>query len=364
VFKTKSELVIRKLEKPCVGIEDAVHVAEKLYGIKTQPNKCSQLESYDDANFKVEEETRRRKFVCKFHNGVESRNKAFLDAQNLMALCLTRLGFTVPCPLSSRTESNSKSGPLYVMVTKQNPKTKRKVEHAVRFLSWIEGKTMAEAALTPTLLRRAGSYLARLDKALDNLLEPSEELQSVMSASDSKRPVSEVVRAGLARTHLWDLRNFELVGGKEFIKPLETDEPKLTLLKATLKDFQKKVLPLAETKKLREGVLHGDFNDANIILSTHDKDVAGVIDFGDSTISWRANDPAIALGYIVIALVKADKKDISALNVSNNDEDTIERAVISFLKGYLSEYALSEDEVSVLLLLAQCRIATSATMGW
>ena len=65
-----------------------------------------------------------------------------------------------------------------------------------------------------------------------------------------------------------------------------------------LADFEAEVLPAAPG--LRCGVLQGDFNDANIILQGGA--VNAVLDFGDAVHSWRVNDVAIAMAYVMVCL--------------------------------------------------------------
>eukprot|EP00468_Gymnochlora_sp_CCMP2014_P001075 CAMPEP_0167740462 /NCGR_PEP_ID=MMETSP0110_2-20121227/291_1 /TAXON_ID=629695 /ORGANISM="Gymnochlora sp., Strain CCMP2014" /LENGTH=275 /DNA_ID=CAMNT_0007624359 /DNA_START=234 /DNA_END=1061 /DNA_ORIENTATION=+ len=207
--------------------------------------------------------------------------------------------------------------------------------HAVRLLTWVDGGMLADCPFSLDLISESGEYLGKLNLALDDFKEYD----------------------GLVRTHLWDLVNFELVGNDIFVKALKNDTEKRKLLETTLSRFRKEVLPLAKVGKLRKGLTHGDFNDANIIIDKSKNKVCGVIDFGDSCMSWRVNDPAIALGYIAIN-IKKSKKTV------NMGKKEISEAFIAFLSSYLRAYPLTEDELSVVLILAAGRMATSATMGW
>eukprot|EP00466_Bigelowiella_natans_P001671 jgi/Bigna1/89768/estExt_fgenesh1_pg.C_550044 len=341
----------RKVEKPNVSIEEACKAVLDIFGICAEIKRCKSLDSYDDANFLICEEVVSkgggRKFVCKYHNGVESANSRFLDAQNSMMLHLDKLGFVVPCPIASTGEGNKLYARVKIAkkeIERENSKTC--TEHAVRLLKWVEGNTLATApTISPDLLCKTGTYLAALDGALDTFKD-----------DDAK---------GLQRTHLWDLQNFEMVSSDVFTKPLHNDLPKHTLLKKTLSEFKTLVLPLSEKMKLRKGIVHGDFNDANIVLSPKNDEVGGVIDFGDSTISWRVNDPAIAMAYVAIALVKADQKKVHGFGKKEKEDGSLlYQGMVAFLKGYIAKYKLTSDELSVVLVLARCRVATSATLGW
>ena len=67
------------------------------------------------------------------------------------------------------------------------------------------------------------------------------------------------------------------------------DEPwRLELVRGVVNDFEQTIVPASAG--FRTGLLQADFNDANIIIRTGEDGTphpAGVIDFGDSVVSWR-----------------------------------------------------------------------------
>ena len=106
-------------------------------------------------------------------------------------------------------------------------------------------------------------------------------------------------RAGRLNTKKGDFRP-----GK-FTSCLSGEEPwRASLVEGVLADFEAEVLPAAPG--FRSGVLQGDFNDANIILQGGA--VNAVIDFGDAVYSWRVNDVAIAMAYVMVCLCNPANK--------------------------------------------------------
>ncbi len=131
------------------------------------------------------------------------------------------------------------------------------------------------------------------------------------------------------------------------------------MLEKTLAQFKKRVLPMAAAGKLRSALNHSDFNDANVILRPDKKSVFGVIDFGDTIVSWRVNDPAIAMAYSMVSVVKAKPGYVAGFGSSPALD-----AAKSFLEGYTQAHPLTDDELSVLPVLVAGRLLTSGTMGW
>ena len=78
--------------------------------------------------------------------------------------------------------------------------------------------------------------------------------------------------------------------------------------------------------------------------------IIGVIDFGDSVFSWRCNEIAIALAYVMLSPLGKDQgKPILA--------------IMSLLQGFAEKVKLLEAEVSVLRILVAVRLAISVTLG-
>lgn len=113
------------------------------------------------------------------------------------------------------------------------------------------------------------------------------------------------------------------------------------------------------------GVIHGDFNDDNIIISRNleqslseqqekpngqnvktDVSISGIVDFGDTTFSCLVFDIAIALSFMVIT-----------------DVPDIMEAARLFLKGYTSKRKLLQPEKDVLFTSVLARLAQNIVLA-
>ena len=98
-------------------------------------------------------------------------------------------------------------------------------------------------------------------------------------------------------------------------------------------------------KTLPKSTIHADVNDCNILISNDLKnlEVAGIIDFGDTTYSQTINDVAITIAY-------------GAMQVP----DPLE-AALEILQGYGSQYRFTVNELHCLYALVAMRLVTTVT---
>ena len=80
------------------------------------------------------------------------------------------------------------------------------------------------------------------------------------------------------RYHQWDGKNTKDL--KDFLHNID-DEARRKMVQNVLDTFDQRLIQSGVADMFRKGVIHGDFNDANILLDSNFK-VCGVIDFGDS----------------------------------------------------------------------------------
>lgn len=223
---------------------------------------------------------------------------------------------------------------LPVLSQRHSPRTL-----AVRLLSWTTGRPMSSVSnLGIETLASAGRILGMLDKTLDHLnvnslngaLDkfgssgsllgrgsmvnlrasishkaapphprlPNQQLpmdrfrldMMSKSAAGAKRlaptaqahDISAVLDDSLLiparRYHQWDGKN--TVDLRKFTDYI-ADERRRHLVLSVIDAFQRELLDSGAASHFRVGVIHGDFNDANILVDDSMK-VCGVIDFGDS----------------------------------------------------------------------------------
>jgi hydroxylysine kinase len=324
-----AEEELRKHEKPQCAKDKAMGLAAEIFGLELDEAKVKQLESYDDVNYYLRC-TDGSQYVFKIHNGVESDNSVFLNGMNELLLHLRAHGIAAPHPVNSTAGDwmTKVELPLRSGAPKQ---------HAIRLLDWVAGEMMNEQEVAPALLQATGAYLGNLDKVLDGF-----------------------DHEGFHRSHAWDVRNTSML--PSFYEYL--DEPwRLELIQGVVGDFEGVVLPASG--EFRMGLLQADFNDANIIIARGEDGAAlpgGVIDFGDAVHSWRVNDVAIAMAYVMVCIANPENKRAGFEEGTDKPESLL--AAAHFLAGFESNYPLQPTERAMVWKLASCRLATSATMGW
>ncbi|GKY95096.1 hypothetical protein MPSEU_000473600 [Mayamaea pseudoterrestris] len=270
----------------------------------------------------------------------------------------------------------------------------------VRLLTWVPGTPMSSVVHLPLeALADAGRYLGKMDRILDNINtsalngalrhvgssaallgqrstsfvmvnNPSHAprhdsfLAAVATASRKRSKSLDRVRANLGmeeregavldvsllvsanRYHQWDTKNTsDLRKYLEYI----TDLKRRDMIESVINAFEERLFRTGVGDGYRRGVIHGDFNDANVIMDEAQMMVCGAIDFGDSVMSWRVLDVAIAMAYAMLSSYGKQNRSLSA--------------AAGFLRGYNSVYQLTELEREHLPLLMACRLACSVTLG-
>jgi Ser/Thr protein kinase RdoA (MazF antagonist) len=59
------------------------------------------------------------------------------------------------------------------------------------------------------------------------------------------------------------------------------NEKRRAMVESVIDAFEERIIRTGLSQQFRKGILHGDYNDANILID-QDFNVSGVIDFGDS----------------------------------------------------------------------------------
>jgi hydroxylysine kinase len=141
----------------------------------------------------------------------------------------------------------------------------------VHVLTYLDGRLLRSAAPDRVLLRSAGRTLAELGRALRGFDDPQ-----------VRRPL------------LWDLAQLPQ------LRPLaaeRTPGPRTDLIEAQLNRLATTVPP--RLAGLRTQLVHNDFSPDNTLISADGRTVAGLIDFGDVTVTALVNDVAIAMANLL-----------------------------------------------------------------
>ena len=191
-------------------------------------------------------------------------------------------------------------------------------DHALRMVSWLAGRPLAESQSTPALLESLGGALGQLDRALQGFIHP-----------------------GALRSFDWDIRR---AGDSRQRLHFIDDAKDRALLERFLDHFDAVVAP--RLPALRAQVIHNDANDWNVLVDPERSErVTGLIDFGDALHSVLIGEVAVACAYAIL-----------------DTEDPI-GAAARLAAGFHAENPLREEEIDLLFDLIVMRLVTSVTIS-
>jgi len=297
-------MITVKYEFPTFTVEEASRLAREYYGLNAvaQP-----LPSERDQNFYLRTDAG-QEFVLKIANATEER--ALLELQNEV---LEHLADHAP-ELSLSRVCHSLTNDSIVTVTNGDG-----AAHLMRLLTYVPGQLFAHVnPHTPTLLHSLGRVMGTIDRALQDFSHPAAR-----------------------RTLKWDLPHAAWI--RDYIHHI-TPPDRRAIVEGMLAQFETQVVPALPT--LRTGVIYNDANDYNILVGPGDpyeRQVVGVIDFGDLVETQTICELAIALAYAMM-----DKADPLA-------------AAAHVVAGYHAAFPLTEAELAVLFPLICTRLCLTVT---
>jgi ethanolamine-phosphate phospho-lyase len=183
----------------------------------------------------------------------------------------------------------------------------------IRVTNFIEGTCLHKAAAT--------------DALLIDIAEAAANMQLLLGSIES--PVIK------AHEHDWNLRNALRNKPNMHHIPHAGDRK---LVQHFFACFEHEVLPNLHT--LRHGIIHGDLNEANIIIQNGQ--LQGFIDFGDISYAPVVCELAILLTYIMMMF----------------PEDCMQKAAI-IIKHYQNIFPLTKQEIELLPVLIATRLCVS-----
>lgn len=333
---------LRKLLKPNISKDQLLQAIRQSYpGVSIIYHK--ELDSYDDRNFLLSFDS--KLCVAKVFNGLESAkyiraSKAVEESKDkntsttLSAIHLLHAIFShlknpqydvrTSFPLSVGSSGTGRSVHSFPVVSESHSPTLL----VIQLLEWVEGQTMSSVSnLSLETLADAGQYLGKVCLALDDLTSQD-----------------DVARKAADRYHLWDGKN--TLHLEKFVHSV-TNDRRRRLVNSVLETFRSELVDNPDKPNFRKGIMHADYNDANIILDGNK--VCGVIDFNDSTFSWRVLDISTAMAYAMISNIGKTNRSIAA--------------AAAILRGFHSIYPLTNTEQKYLRLLTASRLSCSATIG-
>jgi 4-aminobutyrate aminotransferase-like enzyme/Ser/Thr protein kinase RdoA (MazF antagonist) len=281
---------------------DAERMARELYGVRAV---AATLPGEYDSNFRLRVNDG-REFVLKCMH--PARETAFIDMQ---CSALTHLETHAPRLPLPRVHRNEKGGSFATMIDSTGQ------TRLVWMLGYLSGDMLAKAnPHSPELLFDLGRFLGELDAALGSFSHPATHRELKWDSS----------RAGWIHKHV----------------PRIAEPQRRTLVEYFLALFQEWTEPVQGS--LRKGVIYGDANDHNVLVSAawpQPRRVAGVIDFGDMHHGWIASEVAIAAAYAILG---------------KNDPLAVAKEMV---RGFHHAYPLNETEIAVVFPLIGMRLAVS-----
>lgn len=148
----------------------------------------------------------------------------------------------------------------------------------------------------------------------------------------------------LKRQSIWMLDNVPQL--KDFLYVIK-DEQHKDIIEQVLEAFEKRIM--RNVDQFEKGVIYGDFNEHNIIVSRKDEqakeyEITGIIDFGDCCYSRYVFELAIAMAYMLL---------------ESNDLDT--GGLV--MAGYSMLRVIPQHEKDVLRVAIAARLCQSLVLG-
>jgi len=282
--------VARLTPSPPVGAPQATEAVRACYAL---PGGLTRLPGEADDNFLLDAGHGRR-YVVKFAHQRADPAVVGVQVRVLRHLEAAAPGLPVPRVVAAA------DGQPWTVVP-DGPLGGR----VVHVLTYLDGRLLRSAAPNRALLAAAGRTLAELGRALRGFDDPQ-----------VRRPL------------LWDLAQLPQ------LRPLAAERspgPRTDLIEAQLTRLATTVPP--RLAGLRTQLVHNDFSPDNTLISADGRAVAGLIDFGDVTVTALVNDVAIAMANLL-----ADDAD---------DADPLGPA-LDLISGYHAVTPLAAAELSLL----------------
>lgn len=287
------------MASPSLSLSEAESLARSLFGI-CDVIGSSNLGSCEDANFRIKTASG-LSYVLKVYNRKNRRDD--IDFENNVIQCLCSSSLTEKFSIPTIIPCLASNGFIATADIDGEP-------HFIRMLTFVEGKVMSEFKyFSEDVLVGIGSFVATMHKALSSYSFTIVE-----------------------RVTFWDMRHAHsnIMSRLEY---LHHDTSEFQFRLRSCSDAMQEIV-LSHCDLLTKQVIHGDLAYYNLIGSLGENGrpaVTGVIDFGDSILSWVIGDIAIAITPLLVM----------------DDFDIIVQ-VKDILQGYLVERTLTKEEVIVL----------------
>ncbi|XP_064628811.1 hydroxylysine kinase-like [Lineus longissimus] len=321
-------------------------LAGRLYGLTVTAVK--EFNGYDDRNFhltvsadcknKFIDEVWPHGYVLKIVNTLDSKKPGYLDAQSHLMLHLDA-GIPGLCPLPVKTVEGKLSSleTIYQEDEEGNRISDSPTQHIVRLLMFKPGTIFYQIPQPDfDLFYEAGKFLGKMNHVFKDF--SSEHLAELDD-----------------RLHIWSM--YRVSNLREFTDSVR-DEQRRRLAEEVIEAFCQEVA--SHFDKLQKGIIHGDYNEQNILVAPRDTmdvndnpttdtkfKLVGVIDFGDIANACYLFEIGITIMYLSTC-----SKALDAIEVGGH-----------VLAGYLSQVTLTDFELDLLRTVVAARYAQSVVLG-
>lgn len=283
---------------------DVTSYLKQFYDIQTK--HVIRCDGYDDANFAATSVSG-EKFIVKISSLSNASNVPLLEEINRLLTFIGDNGLSVPLPI-----------PLYTSHEKLVHVTIGPSKTVLRVFRFVEGVLLAKVEMKKSLLIKVAEYAAKLHLTFKNFH-------------------SDVITN---HQYIWHLRQAPMLLHDEYLSVIQ-DDSKRQLVVNVLSQFKE---TLARSISLPHSIIHGDLNEANILISQDHEDIAGVIDFSDVDYAPRVFDLATLCLYML--LETEDSSNTQAM-----------------VQAYEKIVTLTSDEKQIIPLCMKARLAQSLTLG-
>ncbi|XP_046558185.1 hydroxylysine kinase-like [Haliotis rubra] len=324
-----------KAKKPSLTESFIGSILSKHYGLRMF--SCQELNSYDDFNFRVKAESTGTNenlevschgYVFKVLNSLDSKNTGVIDAQHEMMSRVYESGILTPRAVPTLT------GHLYLMVnlllegSEHTDSADSDSSFIVRLFEYVPGEILESVPLTPRAVLQGGGDGGQINAALKGFQHSGFH--------------------GYQRK--WHLDLLPLL--KKLLHVIEVNDDR-QMIGDVIETFQSHVLD--QRNNLSQGMIHGDLNAGNILVTKaarddrwkDEHDVSAILDYGDSSYQPYIFEAAIAMTYMSIL----------------SDNIPPQTASGYVLAGYLTKNDLSDREIDLLKICVCARISQSLVIG-
>uniref|UniRef100_A0A2C9KE41 Hydroxylysine kinase n=2 Tax=Biomphalaria glabrata TaxID=6526 RepID=A0A2C9KE41_BIOGL len=314
-----------------------------------------ELTSYDDHNFYVQDvsvvsDNTTHGYVLKILNSLDSQNPDIIELQTQIMLHMKNVGYPTPGVIPC------KDGQLLKLMSLPARKNQNGTESTsnfiVRLFTFLPGLPLDHVKLTLNICFQIGWFAGRMDIVLKDF------------CLVDKPQVGKMKRK-------WNMSEIPNLRSK--VHSVTSSEMKSVVIEV-IEQFETQILTCQHM--FSKGLIHGDFNECNIIVSENSHfpieeqysspansftsmatkcqdegkgyNISGIIDFGDTTYSLYIFEIAIAMTYVML-----NQHNLSPTAAAGH-----------VLAGYLSHITVSQIELQHLRLCICARLVQSIVMGY